>query len=104
MPPGSDYRRTSVVKNMRMLEKALSELHIQIRLYSGQYQQSAVKIEAIRNHYRDLYGESQISLMNSDPEYLRASEKMRIATRKLEALEKERVGLNQRLQDAMSRK
>gem|GEM_PF-6126549 len=78
------------VQNMRLLERELSELHTKIKLYTGMYQKSSSKIEALKRHYEGLHGDQHIPLLDEDVEYQRALERIRTARRRLEMLENER--------------
>ena len=102
MPSKYDPNNINIIRDMRMIEKALSELHTRIRIYASQYEQSQNRVEALKIQYAGLSLPNP-NLIDEEPEYHRAIEKMNTARRQLDRLEKERDRLKKVLQDNMHR-
>jgi len=102
MPSKYDPENVSIVREMRMIEKALAELHTRIRIYTGMFEQSRSRVEALKTHYTSLDSSNPFSI-DEEPEYMHALERMNTARRQLNGLERERDRLKKLLQDNMHR-
>ena len=93
----------NLIKRMRLLERELSELRSRVRMYESMYQQSSNRIVAVRQRYVELHGDSINPLIDEDPDYRRALERMNRARWHLENLRREREVVSKKVQDLMYR-
>lgn len=87
---------------MRLLEKKLVEINSRIKIYTCLYNQCSNKIEALRRFYSSLDDKDE-TLIKKDSEYQREIDRMRMASRRIEELNKEKDELKKFLNENMHR-
>ncbi|MGQ9679809.1 MAG: hypothetical protein ACUVV4_03475 [Candidatus Bathyarchaeia archaeon] len=86
---------------MRLIEKKLAEINSRIKIYTCLYNQCSNKIEALRRFYSS-FDKVETSI-EKDSEYQREIGRMRMASRRIEELNKEKDELKKFLNENMHR-
>ncbi|MBS7620065.1 hypothetical protein KEJ21_05410 [Candidatus Bathyarchaeota archaeon] len=88
---------------MRLIEKKLVEINSRIKIYTAIYNQCSNKLEAMRRTYLNSMNFRDEILIDEDLEYQKEADRMRLVSRRLEELNKEKDKLRKILEDNMHR-